>query len=79
MTGFLRGWVWQRWCRLEYGDRSRRYLTVFACRNSLLASDGGKIIQKRFDRISCFEMVDKILERHSGTSEHDGSSLHLRI
>jgi hypothetical protein len=54
-------------------------LHAFKRGNGLLAADGRKIVEKLFERISGFEIVDEVLERHASARENDGATLDLGI
>ena len=57
-------------------QRSRR---LVKSSDRLLPFDRRKVVEKLLQGIACFEVVDQILERHSGTGEYDRTTLHVRI
>ena len=45
----------------------------------LFTRDGWKLLKKNIQRVTFFEIVKKILDRHSGSSEHRCSALDVWV
>jgi len=47
--------------------------------HSLLSGDVGKLIEKHFEGIACLQVIEEVLERHSGSNENRFACENLRI
>ena len=48
-------------------------------RHGVIATDRGKLGQKGVERITFFKVVEEVLNRDTGSGEHSGAALNIRV
>jgi hypothetical protein len=54
-------------------------LCFFECSDGRITRDGGKTLQKVFERFSPFQVVEQGLDRHSRSAKHRSSAKNIPI